>query len=96
MLGIQTTEEELNIKVYDDKWLPYTEGHPNTEIRFVNDPDNNNLYIGIVIASWDKYDGYVYKEYIPNIEDSLLVTNFLSKTLGNYESAKLMFFVITN
>ena len=56
MIGIKTTEAKLGICYWDDQWLPYTdtEGHPEVELSMIKQDDN--IYIGKVLSSWDKYD----------------------------------------
>ena len=52
MLGIKTTREESGIDIWDDKWLPYIEGHRDVDIFIHYSSDEPNLYIGKVLASW--------------------------------------------
>lgn len=68
MIGIKTTEAKLGIYYWDDQWLPYTDGHsgddqwlPYTDghsgVELCMIKQDENLYIGKVLCSWDEYDG---------------------------------------
>ena len=100
MLGIRATKEELNINsIYDDQWLPYVEGHEDTDIRMLRSESNDYIYIGKVLASWNKYEDYnIYKEFeawdFDMRRDIAQITNFIKKEFNFYcNMPKLMFFV---
>ena len=52
MTGIRvkrTVLEDMGIDIYDDKFLPYIEGHPGEPIDIVEDSQSEYIYMGEVI-----------------------------------------------
>lgn len=41
------------IEPYQDKWLPYLEGHPDVDINMIVDFNNGIVYFGKLLASSD-------------------------------------------
>ena len=100
MLGIRTTYKELSIdSIYDDQWLPYVEGHEGTDIRMLRSEGSDYIYIGKVLASWNKYeDSNIHKEFeawdFDMRKDIAHISNFIKKEFNFYcNMPKLMFFV---
>jgi hypothetical protein len=56
MLGIKTTKQESSIDIWDDKWIPYIEENSGVNISIQYSPEEPELYIGKVLASWNRYD----------------------------------------
>ena len=93
MIGVRLNAGEHDIDIFSDEWLPYLEGHPDTEMRVVISEGTDDVYIGKVIASADKNDTDVFVEYVPDPQDFVDVDGFLSRTLQYAgDNAKLMFF----
>lgn len=55
--GIRLDEKELPFNVWDDKYLPYTEGHEGVRvsIKTPGESSNNFVYIGQSLADSDPY-----------------------------------------
>lgn len=55
--GIRLNQNELPFDVWDDKYLPYTEGHEGVKVIIVppGESSNNFVYIGKSLASSDPY-----------------------------------------
>lgn len=104
MLGIKTTQEESGIDIWDDKWLPYIEGHPGVDISIQYSSEKPELYIGKVLASWNRYDDpddwqtpmwslmSTYQDDIFSIQS--FINNYLEHLSNKHVS--LLFFTTTN
>lgn len=54
-VDIQNKRKEVQ---WDDKYLPFIEGHYDVEYRIVDDRENQKfMFFGIVLAEGDKYEG---------------------------------------
>lgn len=104
ILGIRIPETEFPGSIWDDRWLPYSEGHEGVEMRIiqgmnpVGDSTELPIYVGKVLAKWSRYDATDgFLKHIPSSELSIQVDSFLQRELRwTGESAKIMFFTIAN
>jgi hypothetical protein len=96
MLGVRIKNEDFPGSIYDDRWLPYSEGHGDVSASILE--DESFVYVGKAIADWDKYKDpeSSYVEYVPSDSDRALVETFLRDNF-DFEcgDARLMFFVTT-
>lgn len=97
MLGqVFKTDELKNFDYWDEKWLPYIEGHEGTNIRFIRGEEpNDSLFIGKIYASTSgAYETELIElKSIPNLGDVLEVTSFLQTELEiPITDLKLLFF----
>lgn len=95
MIGIKVYPEELGIEdIWDDKWLPYIEGHEGIEFSMIN--FEGEVCIGKILNKWNRYSpSYQFKEYVPDSKLFKKVDSFLLKEFKYAgQSAKLLMFCI--
>lgn len=106
MLGIKTTQEESGINIWEDndKWLPYMEGHLGVDISIQYSPEEPNLYIGKVLASWSRYSDSteleipMYNMQYQYQKDIFSIQNFINQNLKHLSNkpVSLLFFTTAN
>lgn len=104
MLGIKTTQEESGINMWEDKWLPYIEGHPGVDIFIKYSSEESNLYIGKVLANWSRNDDSteldipMYNMQYQYQEDIFSIQNFINQNLKQLynKPVSLLFFTTAN
>lgn len=57
LCGIRLDQSELPFDIWDDKYLPYIEGHKGVKVRFITSGESslNFVYIGEQLAESDPY-----------------------------------------
>lgn len=98
MLGTRLDGDKVvSANLNNTSWLPYCEGNPEVIYQILASNDNDDIYFGKVIASYDKYDSTPnYTEYFPTVEDLNGVTAFLKEVGFEYPVPQLMFFTTVN
>jgi len=64
---------------YDDKWLPFIEGHPNVGVSmFMSEMEPDRIYVGKVLAQSNEL---LPKNIDPKAVDILFVSNWIADNL---------------
>lgn len=75
---------------WDDKWLPYSEGHEGVEMSIVSGEGSEYYYCGKVLAKADPYEDFQYKAVKMKPEEWLEIFRWLKHELNWSEPASLL------
>lgn len=93
MYGVTIPQEKFPGNYYDEKWLPYTEGHEGVEMSILS--GDTHLYCGKILTRIDPYGDNPESQPLDLDFNAVTRTNnWTAETFDWYESPKLMLVTI--
>lgn len=93
MYGVTIPQEQFPGDYYDEKWLPYTEGHEEIEMSILS--GDAHLYCGKILARIDPYGDNLESQPLDIDFNAMLRTDIWIKKMFDWpEFPKLMLVTI--